>query len=113
MVAALRSGAEIAVVADVFGGNDEVAATYCGKETTASAFPARLAAVAGVPLVPVVLRWSRDHVEAACGPLRHVQSDPESWALATREVLSFFESATVADPGICKYSLKGRCRAGA
>lgn len=93
----LRAGRCVAVTVDHFGEGGRIThpARVLGCQADACVGAARLAARAGVPIVPVALRWRRGRLEIFLGHLLTVT--PESVGAGMGAVLSEFNAALRCD----------------
>jgi hypothetical protein len=112
LLAALEEGRDIAVPADVRVHNHGVSIPFAGRTVMVSALPARLAAVAQVPLVPVIFRLTSSSVQVHFGPALQVGRTPASLRTATAELFTYYEAHVITDPSICSNVFRHRCVAG-
>ena len=94
----LRRGGRVAVVVDCFSNDQGIATHFLDEPIYASAGAARIAAAAGVPLVPTKVRYERGAIRISFG----ASIDPRTLGVteATRRVVGAFESAVRADPAV-------------
>ena len=97
LVEHVRSGGSAAVTCDHFGDNPHaVTASLLGREVRASSGAARMAAAAGVPLVPVAVRYANGRLEVRLGD--RIPCGKDETNTAARAVVSHFDAELRADP---------------
>lgn len=106
LVARLRNGHSVAVIADNFGARRTCPATFLGRDVRGSLLGARLAAIACVPLSPAVIVWEKGALRARFGPPLHVARDRRSQIAATVSVLGFLEGEIRRTPAAWNKALK-------
>lgn len=101
LVQHLRSGGVAAVTVDHFAGRASMFSTHAsvlGRDVQVSTGAARLAVVAGVPLVPVTTRFRCDRLEIVIGD--EIEVAAKTISSATRAVLATFDREVCRDPSI-------------
>ena len=100
----LQSGGRVLILADGHASSRCRPITFLGTQRTASLFPARLAAAAGVPLLVAIPVLDRGRVRAVQGPRLQVGRDGDEQAVATEQALTFLEEQIRRRPSI-KYDI--------
>lgn len=99
MVRDLAAGKMVFLAVSGYGGRKGISARFLGQELLFSSAPARLAATAGVPVVPVVdLRTPSGDHSVRLGPPRSVP-DKGSIDTVTRDLVEYFEEIVREHPG--------------
>ena len=99
MLRDLRRGGMVFLAVSGYGGRKGVKAPFLGQELLFSSAPARLAATAGVPVVPVVdLRTASGGHHLIVGAARHV-GEKRAVGEATRALVSYFDDIVRDHPG--------------
>lgn len=106
IVALLRDGHGVAVIADAFCTHRAFPTAFLGRPARGSLLGARLAAVAGVPLRPVVFVWEQGRLHPRFGPPQRVERERESQISATVSVLQFLENEIRRTPAAWNKALK-------
>lgn len=98
LVRRMRDGSSAAVTADHFRSRPghSVPASLLGREVAISTGAARIAAVARVPLVPVLTRYRHGRLEVVLGP--EVVVSESGSADATRRIAAEFDAELRRDP---------------
>ena len=104
LVEHLRNGGRAIVVADVFGGADECEVSFLGVTRRVSLLPARLAALAGVPLVTLLPTRHTHRVQLECGPSFHVVNGNQDTVM--RAMLAFYEREIRCRPALWSHATK-------
>ena len=104
LVEHLRNGGRAIVVADVFGGARGCTATFLGQQRRVSLLPARLAALAGVPLVTLVPTGHARGMRLECGPSFHVGTRNQETVM--RAMLAFYEGEIRRRPALWSHASK-------
>lgn len=97
----LRTGGVAAVTVDHFVAEPSkfsTRASMLGRGVNASTGAARIAAAAGVPIIPVSTRFARGKVQIILGSAMMVSE--ETVASATRELIKVFDSEVSHDPSL-------------
>jgi hypothetical protein len=99
----LRHGGRVIIAADVFNKSKDQPAEILGKAGNLSLLPARLARIAGVPLMAAVpiLRYGRIDIQA--GPLLNQNIHNSELRNVMQTLLGFFEFEIKKDPSIWSY----------
>ena len=104
LVEHLRNGGRAIVVADVFGSAHECAVNFLGVTRRVSLLPARLAALAGVPLVTLLPTRFAHRVRLECGPSFHVVDGNQDAVM--RAMLAFYEREIRCRPALWSHAAK-------
>ena len=104
LVEHLRSGGRAIVVADVFGDAHECEVRFLGVTRRVSLLPARLAALAGVPLVTLLPTRFAHRVRLECGPSFHVVNGNQDEVM--RAMLAFYEREIRRRPALWSHAAK-------
>lgn len=98
LVRRIQAGSSAAVTADHFDSlaDHSATASFLGREVELSTGVARIAAAAGVPIVPVVTRYRDGRVEVTLG--QEIIVSKSSVADATRRVAAEFDAELRRDP---------------
>jgi len=94
----LRRGSRVAVVVDCFSDGNGIAMHFLGEPIHVAPGAVRIAAAAGVPLIPTNVRYARGAIRISFG----TSVDPRTLGVAeaTRRVVTAFESAVRTDPAV-------------
>jgi lauroyl/myristoyl acyltransferase len=106
LVARLKNGQSVAVIADAFCIRRTCPVTFLGWAVRGSLLGARLAALAGVPLQPAAFVWERGALHPRFGSPLNVARDRESQTSATVSVLQFLEGEIRRTPAAWNKALK-------
>jgi hypothetical protein len=99
----LRYGGHVIIAADVFDKSNDQPAEILGKQGNLSLLPARLARIAGVPLLAAIPILRNKKIDIQAGPLidHHTPySDPRT---VMQTLLSFFELEIKRNPSVWSY----------
>ena len=107
LVRHLRRGGLAFIMVDVFPLGRGCALRFLGHDRNATLVPARIASLAGVPIVPMVARFTGRRIEFATSPALHVGAAPGDVHDATRAVLAVVESAIQREPAVWNGALSG------
>ena len=99
----LRYGGQVIIAADVFNQSDDQPAEILGKAGNLSLLPARLARIAGVPLLAAVPVLRDGRIDIQSGPMidEHILFSEERAVM--QKLLGFFEQQIKSDPSIWSY----------
>jgi hypothetical protein len=106
LVARLKNGQSVAVIADAFCIRRTCPVTFLGQAVRGSLLGARLAAAASVPLFPTVFVWERGALHPRFGSPLNVARDRKSQMAATVSVLRFLEGEIRRSPAAWNKALK-------
>ncbi len=106
LLARLRNGQSVGVIADALCIRRTCPVTFLGRRVRGSLVGARLAAAASVPLVPTVFAWDRGVLRPRFGAPLYVDRDRESQAAATAAALRFLEIEIRRSPAVWNKALK-------
>jgi hypothetical protein len=99
----LRFGGQVIIAADVFNTLNDQPAEILGKPGNLSLLPARLARIAGVPLMAVVPVIRNGRIEIQPGPVIDHPIPCSDMRAVMQKMLGFFEQEIKNDPSIWSY----------
>ncbi len=99
----LRSGGQVIIAADVFNKSNDQPAEIMGKQGNLSLLPARLARIAGVPMLAALPVFQRGKIDIRTGPFIDQQIRPGDMRNTMQILLSFFELEIKKNPSIWSY----------
>lgn len=99
----LRYGGRVIIAADVFNKSNDQPAEIMGKSGNLSLLPARLARIAGVPMLAAVPVLRRGGIDILTGPLIDHQIHCKDMRSTMQILLRFFELEIKNNPSIWSY----------
>jgi lauroyl/myristoyl acyltransferase len=99
----LRYGGRVIIAADVFNKSKDQPAEIMGKPGNLSLLPARLARIAGVPMMAAVPVLKANKIEIETGPLIDHQIHRGDMRNTMQTLLSFIEMEIKKNPSIWSY----------
>jgi lauroyl/myristoyl acyltransferase len=99
----LRYGGQVIIAADVFNRSNNQPAAILGKPGNLSLLPARLARIAGVPLMAAVPQFRNGAIHIYAGPHYDQQIQHSEMGIVMQNLLGFFENEIKSDPSIWSY----------
>jgi hypothetical protein len=99
----LRYGGCIVIAADVFNKSNDCPSQILGKCGNLSLLPARLAKIAGVPLITAVSEIQGDRITMLEGPKYDFATQYLDCKNVMQDILGFFENEIKRDPSIWSY----------
>jgi lauroyl/myristoyl acyltransferase len=96
----------IILPADVFNAQGDCPVRFLGSTLNASIVPARLARIAGVPLLVVVPKLSGRSISFLVGPGIMPQQNLKGDKQAIKHILAFFEAEIEKDPSVWSCYMK-------
>ena len=99
----LRFGGQVIIAADVFNKSADQPAEILGKPGNLSLLPARLARIAGVPLMAAVPQVRNGVIHIYPGPRYDAQIPHAEMGTVMQNLLGFFENEIKKDPSIWSY----------
>jgi hypothetical protein len=99
----LRYGGRVIIAADVFNKSKDQPAEIMGKAGNLSLLPARLARIAGVPMLAAVPILHGNRIDMATGPLIDHQIHTGEMRNTMQVLLSFIEKEIKKNPSIWSY----------
>ena len=104
LVEHLRNGGRAIVVADVFDAAHGCTVNFLGRQRRVSLLSARLAALAGVPLVAMLPSRHAHRIRLECG--RRFQVGANNQDAVMREMLAFYENEICRRPALWSHATK-------
>jgi lauroyl/myristoyl acyltransferase len=99
----LQYGGRVIIAADVFNKSNDHPAEILGKPGNLSLLPARLARIAGVPLLAAVPILRKGRIDIQAGPLFENKITNSEMPTVMQNLLGFFENEIKQDPSIWSY----------
>jgi hypothetical protein len=99
----LRLGGRVIIAADVFNKSADQPAEIMGKRGNLSLLPARLARIAGVPMLAAVPQVRNGAIHICPGPRYDHKIQHSDMGNVMQNLLGFFESEIKKDPSIWSY----------
>lgn len=99
----LRHGGRVIIAADVFNKSNDQPAEILGKQGNLSLLPARLARIAGVPLLAAVPILRNGRIDIEAGPFLDQHFHHTEMRNVMQILLKFFECEIKKDPSIWSY----------
>jgi lauroyl/myristoyl acyltransferase len=99
----LQYGGRVIIAADVFNKSDNHPTEILGKPGNLSLLPARLARIAGVPLIAAVPQLQNGTIHIHAGPRYDDQILQSDMGTVMQNMLRFFEDEIKRDPSIWSY----------
>jgi hypothetical protein len=99
----LQYGGRVIIAADVFNKSNNHPTEILGKPGNLSLLPARLARIAGVPLMAAVPQLRNGAIHIYAGPRYDHQIKHDDMGTVMQNMLGFFESEIKKDPSIWSY----------
>jgi hypothetical protein len=99
----LQYGGRVIIAADVFNKSNNHPAEILGKPGNLSLLPARLARIAGVPLIAAVPRLRNGEIHIYEGPRYDHPIQYSEMGAVMQNLLGFFENEIKRDPSIWSY----------
>jgi hypothetical protein len=102
LVRLVRSGGRVVVFVDAAPVSPGCTVGLFGRRFEITLFPARLAAAAGVPLMPAIFVWTPASLSLRLGETQLVRRGRAAAESASREVIRFFEAQLEKNPELWK-----------
>jgi hypothetical protein len=99
----LRSGGRVIIAADVFNQSTDHPTEILGKPGNLSLLPARLARIAGVPLMAALPRLCNGMIHISAGPIFDREIRQAEMGNLMKNLLAYFENEIRKDPSIWSY----------
>ena len=103
----LQAGGKIIVMVDVFNNLKNCAARFLEKDCNISLLPARLAKIAGVPLISAIPEWCGETIHIHKGPWFNSDKTGMHSSEVMQTFLSFFENEIRRNPSIWSAFVRG------
>ena len=104
----LKNGGRVIIAADVFNKSDNHPTEILGKPGNLSLLPARLASIAGVPLMAAVPQFRNGAIHINAGPRYDNQIHQSDLGAVMQNLVCFFENEIKRDPSIWSYFVNDR-----
>jgi len=104
----LRMGGRVIIAADVFNKLHNQPAEILGKPGNLSLLPARLARIAGVPILASVPRFQNGTIQIHPGPVFNQPFRASEMGSIMHKLLEFFEGEIRKDPSVWSYFVNDR-----